>query len=384
MTVLRPILSAAVLFVAVLVYAQEVRNTPGPFEQQATASSPENPIPRRLAAPPAARVPALQNLAGRGVVRLQITLDTTGRVAEIRNLIEPIVQTGIGQTLDEETRRAIALGMLQSAAASVRQWRYDSPSAPITFPVAFNFSPDADPFALQDPQSPRGGGPAPTARGGTPPPGDWPAAQGIPRVGGRIAPPTQTKKVQPVYPQSAQADKVQGIVILEAIIGVDGKVSDVRVLRSVPLLDKAAVDAVSKWEYTPALLEGKPTAVVTTVTVTFTIDGGSPSGPVTAPPWPAAAGALRVGGSIKPPRQTKNVRPVYPVGAQYDRTGGAVILEVLIGPDGKVKDARVLRSSPVFDKSAVEAVKKWEYEPTVVNGVPVSLTMAVTVSFSIR
>jgi len=161
-------------------------------------------------------------------------------------------------------------------------------------------------------------------------------------------------------------------------------VSDVRVLRSVPLLDKAAVDAVSKWEYTPALLEGKPTAVVTTVTVTFTIDGGSPSGPVTAPPWPAAAGALRVGGSIKPPRQTKNVRPVYPVGAQYDRTGGAVILEVLIGPDGKVKDARVLRSSPVFDKSAVEAVKKWEYEPTVVNGVPVSLTMAVTVSFSIR
>ena len=60
------------------------------------------------------------------------------------------------------------------------------------------------------------------------------------------------------------------------------------------------------------------------------------------------------------------------------------MLELLIGPDGKVKDVRVLRSSPAFDQAAMEATRKWEYEPTIVNGMPVPIVMPVTVTFSIR
>jgi protein TonB len=60
-------------------------------------------------------------------------------------------------------------------------------------------------------------------------------------------------------------------VILEARIGVDGKVSHARVLRSVPLLDQAALDAVMQWEYQPTRLNGQPVPIMITVTVRFTL-----------------------------------------------------------------------------------------------------------------
>ena len=75
--------------------------------------------------------------------------------------------------------------------------------------------------------------------------------------------------VPPVYPPVAQAARVQGVVILEAVIGPDGRVTDVSILRSVPLLDDAAIEAVRQWEYTPTLLNGVPVPVIMTVTVNF-------------------------------------------------------------------------------------------------------------------
>ena len=76
---------------------------------------------------------------------------------------------------------------------------------------------------------------------------------------------------QPVYPPIAQAARVQGIVIIEATIGADGRVVNARILRSVPLLDQAALDAVRQWQYTPTLLNGVPVPVIMTVTVKFTL-----------------------------------------------------------------------------------------------------------------
>jgi protein TonB len=70
----------------------------------------------------------------------------------------------------------------------------------------------------------------------------------------------------------AQAARVQGVVILEAVIGPNGNVTDVQVLRSVPLLDDAAVEAVRQWVYTPTLLNGVPVPVIMTVTVNFTMN----------------------------------------------------------------------------------------------------------------
>jgi protein TonB len=79
------------------------------------------------------------------------------------------------------------------------------------------------------------------------------------------------KNVPPTYPPIAQSARVQGVVIIEAVIGPSGKVQDARVLRSIPLLDQAALDAVRQWEYTPTLLNGVPVPVIMTVTVNFTL-----------------------------------------------------------------------------------------------------------------
>jgi TonB family protein len=91
------------------------------------------------------------------------------------------------------------------------------------------------------------------------------------RVGGDIKEPRKIKDVRPVYPDDALAARIQGVVILEAVIAPSGSVSDARVLRSVPGLDQAAVDAVRQWEFTPTLLNGVPVAVIMTVTVNFTL-----------------------------------------------------------------------------------------------------------------
>ena len=77
--------------------------------------------------------------------------------------------------------------------------------------------------------------------------------------------------MSPLYPAIAQSARVQGIVIIEATIGADGRVTNATVLRSIPLLDTAALTAVRQWEFTPTLLNGIPVPVIMTVTVNFTL-----------------------------------------------------------------------------------------------------------------
>ena len=91
------------------------------------------------------------------------------------------------------------------------------------------------------------------------------------RVGGNIKPPTKVRDVRPAYPPSARQARVQGVVILEVTIAADGSVIDARTIRSIPLLDAAAVDAVRQWQFTPTLLNGVPIPVRHTVTVQFTL-----------------------------------------------------------------------------------------------------------------
>jgi TonB family protein len=111
-----------------------------------------------------------------------------------------------------------------------------------------------------------------------PPPPDEPASSPIVdgefpiRVGGNIAPPTMTREVKAVYPPEALLKRVSGVVILQATIDRKGKVRDVRVLKSIPLLDAAAIEAVRQWEFTPTLLNGAPKPVLVTLTINFSLE----------------------------------------------------------------------------------------------------------------
>jgi protein TonB len=96
----------------------------------------------------------------------------------------------------------------------------------------------------------------------------------------------------------------------------------------------------------------------------------------------AKTAPLRIGGQIKPPTRVKDVKPIYPPIAQSARVTGAVTIEATIGPDGKVAEAKVVKSVPLLDQAALDAVKQWEYMPTLLNGVPVPVVTMVTVNFT--
>ena len=91
------------------------------------------------------------------------------------------------------------------------------------------------------------------------------------KTGGIIREPQKIVHVSPVYPQIAISAGVQGVVILEAVIDEQGRVSNVRVLRSHPLLEKAAIEAVRQWRYSPTTLNGEAVSVYLTITVNFTL-----------------------------------------------------------------------------------------------------------------
>jgi TonB family protein len=91
-----------------------------------------------------------------------------------------------------------------------------------------------------------------------------------PQGDARIAEPKKIRNVAPIYPAAMRDKRIQGVVVLEALISPQGCISSTEVVRSVePLLDAAALGAVSQWRYTPTLLEGVPVPVVMTVTVNF-------------------------------------------------------------------------------------------------------------------
>jgi len=267
---------------------------PGPLERSAKAITPENPIPRRTYSV-MPQYPAGGD-QGAVILTLRVTVNGLGRVAEVRSL-SGVIGGRAARGADPGGRAARAPGAFNGAFAkaatdAVRQWIYEPPAdAPISFDVTLAFAPGTETslMAHGGPVSTGGrtgaggfgvvGGVAGGASGGPltapppppppPPPPGW--AEGAVRVGGQVMVPRKTRNVNPEYPAIAQSARVQGVVIIESIIGTDGKVQDARILRSIPLLDQAALDAVKQWEFVPTLLNGAPVPIVMTMTVQFTL-----------------------------------------------------------------------------------------------------------------
>ncbi len=154
------------------------------------------------------------------------------------------------------------------------------------------------------------------------------------------------------------------MVILELRTNQDGFVSDARVLRSIPLLDQAAVDAVMQWRFTPTLLNGQNVPVIMTVTVNFALDPGVSVSPGAS----AAPRAVDTTGTTPPrsrfgPKVIKEVKPKYPLDGLKEGVQGTVEMEVTIGTEGKVTNARVVRGVPMLNDAAIHAVLQWEFEP---------------------
>ena len=97
-----------------------------------------------------------------------------------------------------------------------------------------------------------------------------------------------------------------------------------------------------------------------------------------------ATNAVRIGNGVRPPRKIHDVPPAYPPAAREAGIEGMVVLDATIDPTGEVRDIEVLRSVPELDQAAIDAVEQWRWEPTLVDGEPVSILMMVTVNFTLQ
>lgn len=134
-------------------------------------------------------------------------------------------------------------------------------------------------------------------------------------------------------------------------------------------------DAVEPYRMLAQFYARRATAVHTANTATS-------RQPASAPGEPDENGVYRVGGGITAPNRLD--RPVYPPEAQAAGLEGVVIAEVVIDPSGDVVDAKVVRSIPMLDEAALNAVRNWHFAPTLVNGQPVAVRMTVTVNFTTK
>jgi TonB family protein len=295
--------------------------------------------------------PEIARQAGvEGVVILEAETDTYGRVQDARIL------------------RSIPL-LDQAAIDAVKQWVYeplviDGVPRPATFTVTVRFRLDGEKAAKTTQAIEK-------------------FAKGAVKVTGDIELPKLIKKVDPVYPEIARTAGIEGLVIVQARIDISGKVKDVMVLRSVPLLDQAAIDAVSQWVYEPMIIKGKPMEAVFTVTVRFALKDKEKKEALKKTSE-LEKGAVRATGEINPPRLMKKVEPIYPEEARKAGIEGIVILEAMTDEKGNVARVKVLKSIPELDQAAMDALKQWKYEPTIIDGKPTPIVFTVTVRFKLK
>ncbi|MEO6235734.1 MAG: energy transducer TonB [Vicinamibacterales bacterium] len=152
-----------------------------------------------------------------------------------------------------------------------------APNAPVSAPDTIRTDttppvPEATPdTGTPTPGIPEGLGVLAVGRPTIPVLADPPRQAGPVRLADLPVSPRKIVDARPLYPDIARSARVQGTIIMEAVLDTNGRVTQLRVLQSVPLLDQAAIDAVRQWRYTPSLYGGRPVSVLMTITVRFTL-----------------------------------------------------------------------------------------------------------------
>src|SRR5258706_12749231 len=107
--------------------------------------------------------------------------------------------------------------------------------------------------------------------------------------------------------------------------------------------------------------------------------GGAPP-----PPRPHLTGPLRVGGNVQAARIINRVQPVYPPLPRQTRISGTVRLHAIIGKDGMIQQLEVMTAHPFLQQAALDALRQWRYQPTLLNGDPVEVDTTIDVIFSLN
>lgn len=122
------------------------------------------------------------------------------------------------------------------------------------------------------------------------------------------------------------------------------------------------------------------------------VEGGVPGGIVGGivgglprdAPAPPPAPVMRIGGKLVAPRRVHAVDPVYPEIAVQGRISGMLVVDAHVDVEGRVKSVRFVGGNPLFERSALDAVRQWRYQPLLLNGIPCEFMLVVTMNFNLR
>jgi TonB family protein len=182
----------------------------------------------------------------------------------------------------------------------------------------------------------------------------------------------------PLYSDEARNLRTEGTVVLDVMVGVDGKSKEIHVVRGLGFgLDQNALVAVRDWHFVPGKRNGSPVEAPVRVDVEFSLKTSELNESI------ANDMATRIGPGVTPPQVVYRSDPVYPANAQGIKAGGAVVLDAIIPEDGTPRVIRVIRSLDwQFDESAINALKQWRFSPAMKDGSPVKVRMNVAVEFA--
>jgi TonB family protein len=183
-----------------------------------------------------------------------------------------------------------------------------------------------------------------------------------------------------LYSPEALEKRVEGRVVIELSLDQNGRVYDAMVISGPQELRRAALLSVLQWQYSKEM--SLPAKMV--VTIRFELPSAESAVPQAASSNSAPAPKrIRVGSAVQHARLVRQVTPQYPALARQARVQGTVQLKVSINPLGAVQVIGVVGGHPLLIPAAIEAVKQWEYNPVLLNGVPVDVETTVDVAFSL-
>lgn len=177
----------------------------------------------------------------------------------------------------------------------------------------------------------------------------------------------------PAYPEPALKSGVQGSVILQGVISVDGTVKNLRVVQGNPLLAQSALEAAKKWRYDISYLNREPIEIGTFDEMKFSLADK-----------PEVSAPLRVSEGVTIGRALSQPVPSYPELARRMGVEGAVIVRGTIAVSGTVKNLQVVEGHPLLTQSVLDAVRRWRFQPSYLNRVPVEVETVFVVQYRQR
>lgn len=202
-----------------------------------------------------------------------------------------------------------------------------------------------------------------------------------------VSSPVRLAEVRPVYTQQAMKAGIQGIVELQAVIGTDGKVTDVRVTKSLDRmfgLDTNAIDSVRRTSFAPCKRGDTPVPCLVVFELQYTLKDATP-----IPAGEFGAGAYRVAprSGVESPVRLREVKPQYTAEAMRQKIEGIVKVEAVILADGSVGDVRIVESLDTvygLDQQAIKSLRASTFTPGTLNGLAVPVVVAIEMRFTLR